>query len=153
MADRGLLIVFSGPSGVGKGTVRREIFESSENQFQYSVSMTTRAQRPGEVDGVDYFFRTREEFEELIRQGQLIDLREPAEFHAKHILGARNIPSTQLKLSLAALRKDKPILLYENSRSSRVTNAALFLKKKGYTDIYVLSYGLDSWNGKVKKDA
>ena len=60
----------------------------------------------------------------------MIDLREPAEFHAKHILGARNIPSTQLKLSLAALRKDKPILLYENSRSSRVTNAALFLKKK-----------------------
>ena len=55
MADRGLLIVFSGPSGVGKGTVRREIFENSDNQFQYSVSMTTRAQRPGEVDGVDYF--------------------------------------------------------------------------------------------------
>ena len=50
MADRGLLIVFSGPSGVGKGTVRREIFENSDNQFQYSVSMTTRAQRPGEVD-------------------------------------------------------------------------------------------------------
>ena len=75
MADRGLLIVFSGPSGVGKGTVRREIFESSENQFQYSVSMTTRAQRPGEVDGVDYFFRTREEFEELIRQGQMLALK------------------------------------------------------------------------------
>ena len=69
-------------------------------------------------------------FEELIRQGQLIDLREPAEFHTKHILGARNIPSTQLKLSLAALRKDKPILLYENSRSSRVTNAAPFSRKK-----------------------
>ena len=45
MTERGLLIVFSGPSGVGKGTVRREIFESSENQFQYSVSMTTRPQR------------------------------------------------------------------------------------------------------------
>ena len=63
-------------SGVGKGTVRREIFESSENQFQYSVSMTTRAQRPGEVDGVDYFFRTREEFEELIRQGQMLEYAE-----------------------------------------------------------------------------
>ena len=89
-------------------------------------------------------------FEELIRQGQLIDLREPVEFHTKHILGARNIPSSQLKLSTGALRKDKPILLYENSRSSRVTNAALFLKKQGYTDIYVLAYGMNSWNGKVK---
>ena len=92
-------------------------------------------------------------FEELIRKGQLIDLREPVEFHAKHILGARNIPSSQLKLSTGALRKDKPILLYENSRSSRVTNVALFLKKQGYTDIYVLAYGMNSWNGKVKKDA
>ena len=53
-----------------------KFFESSENQFQYSVSMTTRPQRPGEVDGVDYFFRTREEFEELIRQGQMLEYAE-----------------------------------------------------------------------------
>lgn len=64
MQERGLLIVFSGPSGVGKGTVRKEIFEGHGHDFDYSVSMTTRPQRPGEVDGVDYFFRTREEFEE-----------------------------------------------------------------------------------------
>lgn len=89
-------------------------------------------------------------FEELIRKGQLIDLREPVEFHTKHILGARNIPSSQLKLSTGALRKDKPILLYENSRSSRVTNAAVYLKKEGFSDIYILSYGLNSWTGKVK---
>ena len=76
MADRGLLIVFSGLSGVGKGTVRREIFENSDNQFQYSVSMTTRAQRPDEVDGVVYLFRTREEFEDLIRQGQMLEYAE-----------------------------------------------------------------------------
>ena len=69
------------------------------------------------------------EFESLIRTGQLIDLRDPADFHRKHILGARNIPSSQLKTSLAALRKDKPVLLYENQRAQRVTNAALFLKK------------------------
>ena len=55
------------------------------------------------------------EFEALIRKGQLIDVREPAEFHRKHILGARNIPSNQLKSSLAALRKDKPVLLYETN--------------------------------------
>ena len=90
------------------------------------------------------------EFESLIRTGQLIDLRDPADFHRKHILGARNIPSNQLKTSLAALRKDKPVLLYENQRAQRVTNAAIFLKKQGFSDIYILSYGLDSWTGKVK---
>ena len=81
---------------------------------------------------------------------KLIDLRDPAEFHRKHILGARNIPSSQLKTSLAALRKDKPVLLYENQRAQRVTNAALYLKKQGFSEIYILSYGLDSWKGKVK---
>ena len=54
MSERGLLIVLSGPSGVGKGTVRKAIFDSEENDFQYSISMTTRKQREGEVDGVEY---------------------------------------------------------------------------------------------------
>ena len=58
MSERGLLIVLSGPSGVGKGTVRKAIFDSEENDFQYSISMTTRKQREGEVDGVDYYYGT-----------------------------------------------------------------------------------------------
>ena len=70
------MIVFSGPSGVGKGTVRQEIFSTPDHKFEYSVSMTTRAQRPGEVDGKDYFFRSREEFEELIRNGQMLEYAE-----------------------------------------------------------------------------
>ena len=78
MSERGLLIVFSGPSGVGKGTVRQEIFSTPDHKFEYSVSMTTRAQRPGEVDGKDYFFRSREEFEELIRNGQMLEYAEYA---------------------------------------------------------------------------
>lgn len=76
MSERGLLIVFSGPSGVGKGTVRQEIFSTPDHKFDYSVSMTTRSQRPGEVDGVDYFFRTREEFEALIKEGQMLEYAE-----------------------------------------------------------------------------
>ena len=76
MSERGLLIVFSGPSGVGKGTVRQEIFSTPDHKFEYSVSITTRAQRPGEVDGKDYFFRSREEFEELIRNGQMLEYAE-----------------------------------------------------------------------------
>ncbi|AFV71771.1 Guanylate kinase [Streptococcus agalactiae] len=76
MSERGLLIVFSGPSGVGKGTVRQEIFSTPDHKFDYFVSMTTRPQRPGEVDGVDYFFRTREEFEALIKEGQMLEYAE-----------------------------------------------------------------------------
>ena len=101
MADRGLLIVFSGPSGVGKGTVRREIFECSENQFQYSVSMTTRAQRPGEVDGVDYFFKTKEEFENLIQQGELLE-------YAKYV---DNYYGTPVKYVRETMDKGKDIFL------------------------------------------
>lgn len=73
MSERGLLIVLSGPSGVGKGTVRKAIFESEDNQFEYSISMTTRQMRTGEEEGVDYFFRTREEFENLIDTGKMLE--------------------------------------------------------------------------------
>ncbi|RFU68801.1 guanylate kinase [Bacillus sp. V59.32b] len=76
MREKGLLIVLSGPSGVGKGTVRKEIFSQPDTAFEYSISMTTRKPREGEVDGIDYFFKTREEFEELIEQGKLLEYAE-----------------------------------------------------------------------------
>lgn len=76
MSERGLLIVLSGPSGVGKGTVRKALFDQEDNQFEYSISMTTRDRRVGEVDGVDYFFRTREEFEKLIEEGRMLEYAE-----------------------------------------------------------------------------
>ncbi|MFL2099427.1 guanylate kinase [Desemzia sp. FAM 23991] len=76
MTERGLLIVLSGPSGVGKGTVRKAIFDSGEIDFEYSISMTTRNQRVGEEDGVDYFFRSREAFEKLIETGGLLEYAE-----------------------------------------------------------------------------
>jgi guanylate kinase len=74
--ERGLLIVLSGPSGVGKGTVRKELFSQEDTAFEYSISMTTRKPREGEVDGVDYFFRSREDFEELISQNKLLEWAE-----------------------------------------------------------------------------
>ncbi len=76
MTERGLLIVLSGPSGVGKGTVRKAIFDSEDNDFQYSISMTTRKMRAGETEGVDYYFRSREEFEELIATGEMLEYAE-----------------------------------------------------------------------------
>ncbi|MBP2097390.1 guanylate kinase [Enterococcus rivorum] len=76
MSERGLLIVLSGPSGVGKGTVRKAIFDSEDHDFQYSISMTTRQMREGEVEGVDYYFRTREEFEAMIEAGEMLEYAE-----------------------------------------------------------------------------
>lgn len=75
MKEKGILFILSGPSGVGKGTVRKRLFETSTN-LQYSISVTTREKRPGEVDGVDYFYKTRNEFEELIRNGELLEYAE-----------------------------------------------------------------------------
>ena len=76
MTKRGLLIVLSGPSGVGKGTVRAAIFAKGEQKFVYSISATTRQPRTGETDGVDYFFKTREEFEQMIQNKQLLEYAE-----------------------------------------------------------------------------
>ena len=71
-ARRGLLIVISGPSGVGKDTVIKRLLEIDPN-LRYSVSYTTRRPRPGEVDAVNYHFVTREEFERLIREGAFLE--------------------------------------------------------------------------------
>ncbi|MEH7882829.1 guanylate kinase [Bacillus sp. JJ1609] len=76
MQEKGLLIVLSGPSGVGKGTVRKELFSQPDTAFEYSVSATTRLPREGERNGVDYFFKSREEFEEMIQQDQLLEYAE-----------------------------------------------------------------------------
>ncbi|NNU82525.1 guanylate kinase [Geobacillus sp. BMUD] len=74
--ERGLLIVMSGPSGVGKGTVRKALFSQPDINLHYSVSVTTRKPREGEVEGVDYFFRTREQFEQMIRENKLLEWAE-----------------------------------------------------------------------------
>ena len=73
---RGLLIVLSGPSGVGKGTVRKELFTQPDTNYEYSISMTTRSPREGEVDGSDYFFKSRDEFEQLLEEGKLLEYAE-----------------------------------------------------------------------------
>jgi len=74
--DKGLLVIISGPSGVGKGTIRKALFEIPDNNFCYSVSMTTRKPREHEVDGQDYFFVTREEFERRIKENGFLEYAE-----------------------------------------------------------------------------
>ncbi|SFL82602.1 Rhodanese-related sulfurtransferase [Gracilibacillus orientalis] len=90
------------------------------------------------------------EFREGYRKAQLIDVREPKEYDGGHILGARNIPLTQLKQRLTELRQDKPVYLYCQN-GSRSTRAALILNKQGYKDLYQLQGGYKKWTGKIKK--
>ncbi|WZY01136.1 guanylate kinase [Bacillus sp. FSL W7-1360] len=72
---RGLLLVLSGPAGVGKGTVCAAL-RAQTTEIEYSVSATTRAPREGEVDGVNYFFKSREAFEHMISAGELLEWAE-----------------------------------------------------------------------------
>ena len=72
MKSSGVLIVLSGPAGVGKGTICNNIVESDENIF-LSVSATTRAPRGAEQDGVQYFFKSKEEFENMIANDELLE--------------------------------------------------------------------------------
>lgn len=73
--NKGILIVLSGFSGAGKGTLMKELMKTYDN-YALSISMTTRNPRPGEVDGREYFFSTRETFEEKIAQNGLIEYAE-----------------------------------------------------------------------------
>lgn len=72
MADRGILVVVSGFSGAGKGTLMKRLMEKYDN-YALSVSATTRDPRPGEEHGREYFFHTKKEFEELILEDALIE--------------------------------------------------------------------------------
>lgn len=69
--NKGMLIVVSGPSGCGKGTILAEILKN--DKFFYSVSATTRNARPGEIDGINYYFLTKEKFEELIENEGMLE--------------------------------------------------------------------------------
>lgn len=70
--NKGTLYVLSAPSGCGKGTVLGEVFKRIDNYY-YSVSATTRAPRPGDVDGVNYYFVTKERFKELIESDGMLE--------------------------------------------------------------------------------
>lgn len=73
--QKGLLLVLSGPSGVGKGTICKEL-RQQQSDIIYSVSATTRAPRIGEIDGENYFFKNRDEFESMIKNDLLLEWAE-----------------------------------------------------------------------------
>ena len=98
MNIRGKLLVISGPSGTGKGTVLKKLFEMRDDVC-FSVSATSRKPREGEINGVNYFFVTAEEFEKLIAAGQFLEYAQfcsnfygtPAEYVEKQLSEGKNV--------------------------------------------------------------
>lgn len=98
-SEKGLLIVFSGPAGSGKSTVLREYMSGREN-CMFSVSATSRSPRAGEVDGVNYHFVTREQFEAMVANGDMLE----------HTEYCGNYYGTPLKPMLQALSEGKDVI-------------------------------------------
>lgn len=98
--DKGLLLVLSGPAGVGKGTVCSHLRKKNPS-VQYSVSCTTRSPRDGEVDGVNYFFKTKDEFKEMIHADQLLEWAQ----YVNHYYG------TPIDYVMETINKGKDIIL------------------------------------------
>ena len=73
ISDKGLVIVLSGFSGAGKGTIMKHLLEAHPNDYNLSISATTRDIRAGEKDGREYFFKTREEFDKMIENDELLE--------------------------------------------------------------------------------
>ncbi len=95
-------------------------------------------------------YLTNDDFQEGMRRAQVIDLREKKNFNAGHILGARNLPYSTLRNFYSQLRKDLPVYLYDQGKTIS-KRAAVFLSKKGYSQIFILKSGYQNWNGKEKK--
>jgi len=97
--NKGLFVVVSGPAGSGKGTVNAKLLESDD--YVFSVSATTRAPRPGEVDGKNYYYITKEEFERRIEAGEMLE----------YTRYCNNYYGTPLREALAVLESGKNLIL------------------------------------------
>ncbi|MBQ8279453.1 MAG: guanylate kinase [Roseburia sp.] len=93
--NRGILLVLSGFSGSGKGTVVKEVMKKYSDKYALSISATSRQPRPGETDGIEYFFKTREEFEEMIAKDELVE-------YAQYVSNYYGTPKAYVEEQLAA---------------------------------------------------
>lgn len=134
----GILFVVSGPSGSGKTTLCRRLAE--EGLASYSISCTTRAPRPGEVDGVDYFFRTREEFLAGVAAGEFI---EHAEVHG-------NLYGTLKAQVLGLLEMGQDVVLdIDVQGAAQVRGCPDPLIERARVDLFVMPAGEDELRARL----
>ena len=130
MKDRGILIVLSGPSGSGKSTAMAELLHRRDNYY-FSISATTRDPRPGEQDGVNYWFVTRERFEQMVRRDELLE-------HAEYVGNCYGTPAGPID---EALDQGKDVLLdievqgAMQIRSRRTDAVLIFMVPPSYEEL------------------
>lgn len=106
--EPGLLVVLSGPSGAGKGTLRPHLLKAFPNDLEFCVSATTRPPRVGEVHGQHYYFLSMEEFEQRVEQGELLEWAD--------VYG--NLYGTPKRSVLEALKRGKVVLLEKDMQGA-----------------------------------
>ena len=120
MARQGNLIVFTGPSGVGKGTVVKRLFEELD-EICFSVSATTRKQRVGEEEGVNYFYKSRAEFEQMISSDKLLEWAEfvgnyygtPRDFVEEMLESGKDVfLEIEVQGALQVIKSCKPVTIF-----------------------------------------
>ena len=112
---KGVLFVVSGPSGVGKGTVNKRLFEEFGNAVAFSVSATTRGPREGEVDGREYFFISRQEFESRVANNEFLE-------HAEYTDNCYGTPRAYV---LDLLQKGVSVILEIDVQGARQVKARM----------------------------
>ncbi len=136
MEKKGAILILSGPSGCGKSTLLKNVYKDITDYY-FSISTTTRAPREGEVNGVDYIFTTREEFEEDIKNGHFLEW---AEVH-------ENYYGTSLKPIKKALEKGKLVIFDIDVQGHDIVRKKL---NDVVTSVFITTPNLDILEDRLK---
>jgi len=137
---KGLLIILSGPSGVGKGTVRKYLMQDSLLDLCYSVSMTTRKPRLGEVDGKDYFFVSKQVFAKTLEEGKLLE-------HADFVDHSYGTPKDFVD---KLVNEGHNVLLEIETNGARQVMEKYQKNNKHYVSIFLVCQGLDELEKRIR---
>lgn len=138
MSSKGLLIVLSGPSGVGKGTIRRLVMADLSLNLVYSISMTTRKPRELEVDGRDYFFVTKKQFNEKLKNDGFLE-------HATFVKNSYGTPKDYV---INLLNKKRNVLLeIEVNGAKQVMEK---YKDKNFVSIFLVPPSLEELENRIR---
>lgn len=144
--SRGILFVFSGPSGTGKGTVLKEVFKNIKN-LHYSVSATTRAPRRGELEGVNYYFIGNDKFDKMIADGEMLEY--VAKFTNRYGTPKKTV-ETMLNNGMDVILEIETIGA-ENVRRSMPECVSIFIAPPSLTELWARLKGRNTDSDNIEK--